>query len=275
VKNFYFLSLFTLISWGCLAQKPTEAVKDTKPKIPPQTMLFRAGLNGDYQTGNVDRVLIKAQTGLEYEHPNSIVGFNTSPRFAYGTINNGLKEKELFVDLNMTFYAYQRKLYYLIFGIAETSNLRKINSRFLGGVSLGYRFIGDKNNPKSRVKLAVTNALLYETTDYYTKSDVNVVRNSTRIKFSAEIIKGVLFFNNSTFLQPAINKPNFRWNALTTLSIRASQNFAFNVLLDNSYESVVPEGTKSTDITFSFGINYNNQLWFKRPVRPERWWMTK
>ncbi len=254
------------VQQGSTAQKPKEISNLAQ---------FNLGLDVDFRQGNIDRRLLKARFSINYEPPRSIVGFSTNPRFAYGTFKRQLNERELFVDWNTTFFAYQRKLYYLAFGIFEKSNLRKINERLMGGVGFGYRIIGDKNHPSTRIKLAVTNAFVYEKTDFYTKSDVSVIRNSTRLKFSAEIIKGKLFFSNMTFFQPSLNKPNLRWNALSSLTIKASKRLGLNILVDNSYESLVPEGINNSDLVITFGLSYSDDFRIGRKTyqRPYDWWM--
>lgn len=263
------------------AQTQAQAIPKTqKVELPkPTTMQINFGIDGDYRQGNIDRRLFKTRLSLNYETPKSILGFNTNPRYSYGTFKGALNENELFLDWNTTFYAYQRKLYYLCFGMAEKSNLRKINSRFLGGAGIGYRILGDKNS-KTRYKLAITDAIIYEATNYLTKAPIDVIRNSTRIKFSGEIIKDVLFLNNNTFIQPALNKPNFRWNAITQLSVRMSKTFFVNAILDNSYESVVPDGAKNTDIAFSFGLSYAGDIFLTSRTRLKyerdpHWWMNR
>jgi len=275
---YYLVAVLSLViegtAWAQVPNKPSNTAS-AKPKEIPDVVQFGVGLDGDFRKGNVTRNLLKARLSLNYETPKSILGFSTSPRFAYGTFKGVLNEQELFVDFNTTLYAYQRKLYYLAFGIIEKSNLRKINTRALGGVGFGYRIFGDKNHPNSRIKLTVTNAIVYEATDYYKKEDIKVIRSSTRVKFGAEIIKGKLFFNNTTFIQPALNKNNFRWNAITSFSVKASKKLTFNVLLDNSYESVVPDGIQNTDIALTFGVSFSDEFRRRRPAsdRPYDWWM--
>ena len=237
-----------------------EEKKEAEKKMMPKELKLGLGIDGDFRQGNIQRNLLKARGFLEYEHPKSIFGINTNPKWAYGTFKGLKNEDELFLDLNTTLFAYQKKLYYLAFGIYEESNLRKINSRLLGSVGLSYRILGSKNNPKTRFKLAITSAIIYEKTDYRTRPDIELIRSSSRIKFSGELIKNKLYLNNMTFLQPALNQNNFRWNAITQLSVKISKAMAMNLNFENSYESVVPDGLKNTDMALTFGINYNGRI---------------
>jgi hypothetical protein len=278
IQNLCRTLLLTVLVCSMGYTQKKEIAKDAQ-KIDVQqqpVMQVYFGVDGDYRKGNIERRLLKTRFSLNYETPKSIVGFNTNPRFNYGTFKGVLNEQELFLDINTTLYAYQQRLYYLAFGIFEKSNLRKINSRTLGGVGIGYRILGDKN-AKTRYKLAVTTALIYETTDYFNKTDIEVIRSSTRIKFSGEIIKGVVFLNNNTFIQPALNKPNFRWNAITQLQLRISKGFFVNTILENSYESVVPDGAQNTDVAVSFGLSYSGDMnlpsFARKPKRDPHYWM--
>ena len=277
ILQLYFYSLLIVATgyYNGYAQTQPNKSSKTPPPPPPPAIQVNFGIDGDYRTGNIDRKLFKTRFSLNYEPPQSIVGFNTNPRFSYGTFKGLLNEREMFLDWNTTFFASQRKLYYLIFGIAEQSNLRKISSRFLGGIGVGYRILGDKNK-KSRYKLSVTNAIIYETTDFFKKQDIEVIRNSTRIKFSGEVIANTLYINSNSFIQPALNTNNFRWNTLTQVQIKMIKGLFMSGVFDMSYESVVPEGAKNTDMAFSFGINYIGEIALRAKQKPQRdphWWM--
>jgi hypothetical protein len=228
---------------------------EEKEKLPEWYYSF--GADGVYNSGNVNRQLLSLRASINYEKPKSIWGVNTSPKYQYGKNNGLLQEREFYVDLNNTFFYNQSDVYGLVFGSFEESNLRKINSRFLAGIGVGYKIIGGLKYPKSRVKLSISNAFLKEKTDFYTREDRNLWRNSTRLKFKAEIVKDKLFFNNITFFQPSITSKYLRWNALTQLQYKVGKHISLNTTLENSYENNNTAGVKNTQINASLGFTYS------------------
>ncbi|MFT4033860.1 MAG: DUF481 domain-containing protein [Siphonobacter sp.] len=213
-------------------------------------------LGGDYRTGNVERALYTIVTSFDYQKPKSIVGFYTSPRYTYGTISGELQERELFLDLNATLWYSQNDIYLMGFGVHEESNLREIASRWYGGAGAGWRIIGGRKHPTSNVKLSVTNALIAEYTNFLNAEDVNVIRNSTRIRFSGTYNN--LAWNSSFFVQPAFNSPNFRWSSLSTFAYSIGKRLALSLTVDHTYESVVLPEKKRTDLHWAFGLTFKN-----------------
>jgi hypothetical protein len=218
---------------------------------------YSFGADGVYNSGNVNRQLLTLRASINYEKPKSIWGINTSPKFQYGRNNKILQEREFYADLNNTLFYSQSDVYGLVFGSYEESNLRKINSRFMLGLGVGYKIIGSKNHPNSRVKLGISNAFLKEKTDFYTREDRNIWRNSTRIKLKAELIKDKLFFNNVTFLQPSITSNYLRWNAFSQIQLKVAKHISFTAALDNSFENINTEGVKNTQINAILGLTYS------------------
>lgn len=226
--------------------------------VPIKAITYSFALNGDFKSGNVRRELLGASFAFNFEHPRSDFGFFTNPRYTYGTLNGVKAEDELFLDLNTTVYYDTHSFYVLGFGAFERSNLRRINERYVGGFGMGIRVIGGPRRKDSKVKISITNALLYEKTDFENKEDVIAVRNSTRFKIEAHLFKNAVKFTNSTFVQPSLLDNNLRWNALTSFSFHITKHLALVTSLINSYESFVIENAKNTDVTWTFGLSFGN-----------------
>lgn len=218
---------------------------------------YTIALDGVYNTGNVNRELVALRLSLNHEREKSIWGFFSSPKFQYGRNNDLLQERELFFDMNNTFFYSQSDVYGLLFGSAEQSNLRKINSRWIAGVGVGYKISGGKRNPKARLKVSISNAILKEVTDFYTREDRNVWRSSTRIKIKAEIIKDKLSFSNTTFIQPSLNSSYLRWNAFSQLILKVGKHISFTAALENSFENINVEGVKNTQVNATVGLVFS------------------
>jgi hypothetical protein len=279
MQKYFYLLFFSLICFAVNAQvatpdstqsttlRPTAAADSTdeddnempstdeREKLPE--WYYTIALDGVYNTGNVNRELVALRLSLNHERAKSIWGFYTSPKFQYGRNNDLLQERELFFDLNNTFFYSQSDVYGLLFGSAEQSNLRKINSRWIGGVGVGYKISGGKRNPKARLKVSISNALLKEITDFYTREDRNVWRNSTRIKIKADIIKDKLSFSNTTFIQPSLSSSYLRWNAFSQLILKVGKHISFTAALENSFENINVEGVKNTQVNATVGLVFS------------------
>ncbi|MFN8357959.1 MAG: DUF481 domain-containing protein [Spirosomataceae bacterium] len=226
---------------------------------------YSVSLSGDFKTGNVQRSLLSISTFLNYESKTTPWGFYTSPRLMKGSINGEKAEDELFLDLNSTLFYDTHDVYGLLFGIYESSNLRKINERIYVGAGLGFRVIGGLKHPNAPFKLIITQALLHENTDFITKADISTWRSSTRVRTTFKFWKGKMELSNTTFLQPALDQNNFRWNAVSQVSIALAKHLSFVINEINSYESVVVEGASNTDFSLTLGFVF--MMYNKQPVR--------
>lgn len=234
--------------------KPKPVIKVEPPPAPHWT--YTVGVDGILSSGNVNRKLLTIRLGLAHETPSSIWGFNSSPRFQYGTNNEVLQEREVFFDFNNTWFHSQHDVYGLLFGIYEQSNLRQIEYRFNVGAGAGWKILGGRRVPSSRIQLSVTNALLSERTDFISINDISVIRNSTRVKLRWEVVKDKLTIQNTTFFQPALNVSNLRWNSISQLVYKVGKHLALTATLDNSYESYHAEGVKNNQLNSTLGLSY-------------------
>jgi hypothetical protein len=105
---------------------------------------------------------------------------------------------------------------------------------------------------------SVSNAIVYENTDFETKTDILVWRNSIRNKFRWEIIKDKLSISSTVFVQPALNQDNLRWNMANQLAYKISKTLSFTFNYEQLYESVVVPTAKNTDTNMTFGITWAN-----------------
>jgi len=228
---------------------------DERDKLP--TWFYNIGLDGTASSGNVNRQLLNFKTTLNYENPKSIYGFFTSPRFQYGTNSDVLQEREILLDVNSTLFYTQHDVYGLFFGAFEQSNLRKIASRFNVGVGIGWRILGGKRTPKSRLKLSVSNALVREVTDFVIKQDRNVYRNSTRIRVKYDIIPDKFFIQSVVFLQPSLLDDYYRWNSSTQLSYKVGKHISILASFENTYENFNTVGVQNAQTNTTIGLTYS------------------
>lgn len=223
-----------------------------KPKTPTKKPSLNTKLNVDgYVTdGNIKRTLLTTRASLSLSK-GKVFWFSMNPSFTYGETNKQVQEREYFTDLSTTAF-YEKRIYGLAFGIAESSNLRKVKTRTLAGAGLGFRFI--KNNPNADLTMSI--AGIYEHTDFLTKNDITTARVSVRLRGTYTLFKGKLKLYHLGFFQPSVlDTKNVRWNGIANIEIPVSEHFSLRASVENSYESVVAEGRKNNDFRSTFGFS--------------------
>ena len=228
---------------------------DEREKLP--NWFYSVSLDGTASSGNVNRQLLNFKTTLNYENPKAIFGFFTSPRFQYGTNSDVLQEREIGLDINSTLFYSQHDVYGLLFGAFEQSNIRKISSRFNIGIGIGWRILGGKKNPNARFKLSISNALVREITDFISKQDRNIYRNSTRIKLKYDIIPEKFSIQSVVFLQPSLIDEYYRWNSSTQLSYKVGKHISILASFENTYENFNTIGIQNAQTNTTIGLTYS------------------
>jgi len=238
---------------------PADSVAAPKPDtviIPPHVLIdavrYRFIGDGNFTKGNVNRSLMVLRAELIFSGP--VINIATNPRFTYGKQNGVLAERDTYVDLFVDVFK-KRKTY--VFGLAalETSNLRRIDLRQMVGAGVGYRVVKTQSHD-----LSLTDALLYESTNFFEKATVSTIRNSFRIKGKHSFLSDKFRFNHLTFIQPALNDlSNLRWNTILSAELPLNKWVTLRTSFENSYESVVEVGRKRNDSRITFGISVGNK----------------
>ncbi len=219
---------------------------------------YNIGFDGTVSSGSVNRELLNIKSSLNFESPKYIFGFFTHPRFQFGTNANTLQEREIFLDLNSTLFYLQHNVYLLAFGAFEQSNLRKITTRYNIGAGIGWKIIGGNNKPKSPVKLSLSNVLVHEVTDFVTKQDIILYRNSTRFKLIISLIPEKLTINSVIFIQPSLIDNYFRWNSSSQLSYKVGKHLSVLASFENTFENFNPELIQNTQTNATIGLTYSS-----------------
>lgn len=237
------------------ADSATAPKKDSViiiPNVLIDTVRYRFIGDGNFAKGNVNRSLMVLRAEVTFSGP--VINIATNPRFTYGKQNGILAERDSYVDVFVDVFK-KSKTYLFGLGALETSNLRKIDLRQMAGAGVGYRLIQNINN-----NLSLTNAILYESTDFQEKSLVKTIRNSFRVKGKHSVLQDKIRFNHITFLQPALNDlSNFRWNTIISLELPINKWVTLRTSFENSYESVVEATRKQNDSRITFGVSVGNK----------------
>lgn len=222
------------------------------PRVLIDTIRYRFIGDGNFTQGNVNRSLMVLRAELTFSGP--VINIATNPRFTYGKQNGILAERDSYVDLFVDVFK-KRRTYVFGLGALETSNLRRIEVRQMAGAGIGYRVLRS-----ARHDLSLTDAVLYESTDFYEKSTVTTIRNSFRIKGKHSFLSDKFRFNHLTFIQPALNDlSNLRWNTILSAELPLNKWVSLRASFENSFESVVEVGRRRNDSRITFGISVGNK----------------
>jgi len=203
--------------------------------------------DGNFTRGNVMRSLLILRSEINLLGP--VISVTTNPRFTYGKQNRIIAERDTYVDLFVDVYK-EKKVYGFGLATLETSNLRGINLRQLAGAGVGIHIYKSPNNT-----LTLTNALIFESTDFRERSTLITQRNSTRLKGKHHLLGDKIRFTHITFVQPALsNFSNLRWNTLITMELPLNKWVSIRSSYENTYESVVEATRKRNDSRITFGI---------------------
>jgi hypothetical protein len=232
------------------AAKPDSAARPARVLI--DTIRYRLIGDGNFTRGNVNRSLMVLRAELLFSGP--LISISTNPRFTYGKQNGVLAERDSYADLFFDVFKKSRT-YVFGLGVLETSNLRRIDLRQMAGAGIGFRVLrGATNN------LSLTNAVLYESTNFAEISTVTTARNSFRVKGKHSVLQDKIRFNHITFIQPALNDlSNLRWNTILSIELPINKWVTLRTSFENSYESVVEATRKKNDSRITFGVSVGNK----------------
>jgi hypothetical protein len=238
---------------------PADSVATTRPDtmIRPRkalidTVRYRFIGDGNFTRGNVNRSLMVLRAELIFSGP--LINIASNPRFTYGKQSGILAERDSYVDLFVDIFKKSRT-YVFGLGVLENSNLRRIDLREMAGAGVGYRLLKTKTND-----LSLTNAILYESTNFIERNTVTTIRNSFRVKGKHSLIQDKIRFNHITFIQPALNDiSNLRWNTIMSVELPLNKWVTLRTSFENSFESVVEATRKRNDSRITFGVSVGNK----------------
>ena len=241
----------TIIPVDSLALQSPDSI--SKPAfVLVDTVRYRFIGDGNFTRGNVNRSLMVLRAEALFSGP--VISIATNPRFTYGKQNGVLAERDSYIDLFVDVFK-KRRAYVFGLGALETSNLRRITLRTMAGGGVGVRLARSKNND-----LSLTNAILYESTNFYEIPTVTTIRNSFRVKGKHSVFQDKIRFNHITFIQPALNDlSNMRWNTLFSVELPINKWVTLRTSFENSYESVVEATRKRNDSRITFGVSIGNK----------------
>jgi hypothetical protein len=243
--------IFALLFVSTLAYPQSKATDVSAPTVAsqkkkPYKLSYKLTLNGQYNKGNVDRVLFtnKNTSLLKYKKFKLPVTYN----FSYGRFKGKLNEREHYLNLNPSYENGSVKYYYLT--EIEKSNLRNIDNRVLMGGGIGYSLMDTK-----AVDITVSDLILNENTRYTNHTEKHTIRNSVRLKMVVDSDKFRL--STVSFYQPSLlDLDNYRWTNTNTVELKILKPVSGVVSFDQNYESVVVKNKAKYNSSLTIGISY-------------------
>jgi hypothetical protein len=216
------------------------------------TLSYRLIGDGNFTRGNVNRSLVVLRAEIILNGP--VLSIATNPRFTYGKQSGILAERDSYMDLFVDVFK-KRRTYVFGLGNIETSNLRGITLRVVGGAGIGFRVIKTSKNT-----ILLTNAIIHESTNFRERPTIAIQRNSFRVKGKHSFAKDRFRINHITFVQPALtNISNLRWNTVISFEFPVNKWVTLRTSYENSYESIVEAGRKRNDSRLTFGVSIGNR----------------
>lgn len=217
---------------------------------------------GQYTTGNVERMLLSTKAFLQYA--DSTVDWNITPRFVYGEQTTRtpegirtrvVQEREPGLDVHFGLFSL-RRLYAFGFGTVEQSNLRGVGIRWLAGAGGGWHIVRTATQ-----HLTFSAAVLREETDFVSPlaPSYRIFRGSFRLRGRHVFLKDHLRFIHITNYLPGLAfDANRRLNTTLTLEAPISRLISFTTTWVYSYEGIVPAGVRREDTRLTLGIKIAN-----------------
>ncbi|XZF16006.1 DUF481 domain-containing protein [Chitinophagaceae bacterium MMS25-I14] len=180
------------------------------------------------------------------------VELNFNNTWIYGTQDRSLTNNDFNSLFNCNVYRLFPHAYYWGLATYNTSISLKINSQYQAGGGLAYNIIDQK-----KIKLNVSDGLIYENSDVYlrdtTRDVYNTGRNSLRLTLRCDT--GIFKLNTTAFLQNSLwMKNDYIVKVDASLSIRVIKWLSFTVAY--SYNRFNRTGKENTLLTYGLTLEH-------------------
>lgn len=234
----------------------TSSGKDTEA-ISPHDMAndslkgsLRLSAEMQFQTGNLDRFMFRGNASGELRN-NSFAAMS-SLSYSLQNIFGQSLENDWFGFIDMKALP-NNTVYPMGFVEFETSQLRFLQLRLQGGIGAGVNIARSQ-----AVNLSLSAAFTYDQTRFRIASSYEGWRYSFHLQGRYVLADGKIVLTHNFFSQPtALLTSNYRHRLIAMLMIPITRNLSISSTLDYSYESVVDETRKPSNIFNAVGITWS------------------
>jgi hypothetical protein len=211
---------------------------------------FRIGAEMQAQSGNIERFMLRAQAQGEIRVPS--FALNASLTYSLHNIFVQQLDNDWFGFIDARALP-ENMVFPTAFVVVETSNLRFLESRIMGGAGAGAHIF---RTPAATLSLSATVA--YDQTRFRIANSYEGLRYSFNLYGNYVLFGGKLILNHNFFSQPtALFTDNYRHRLIVLALVPIDKNLSLSSTLDYSYESVVDETRKPVNIFHAVGITWS------------------
>lgn len=259
MHKFYFMNkkiLFLTLFLPILLNAQTDTLRNKK-----DTLLIKYLVSSDFTftLGNLNSFTTVNKGQLDLER--RIIGSKIVAQYRYGVIDSTVNSNELTTSLMISFFPKNRA-YGFVNGGFETSFLRGLTARGLGGLGVGFRVI--KNDSHQFEPFINFN---YEYNKYrepiQITPDTSFVLQTFRgiIGWTGlhKVIKNKMVITHNFKYQQSLTKAeNFRFEGNIVISYPIIKILAIKAGFTGTFENVVPDTRKKADFIWTIGIALSN-----------------
>ena len=248
------------MTWvGFLWVKPAFAQINESDTVHYQV---RASINGNYQKGNVDILVIRSRLDFLWTLQKDIV-FKSQNNSLYQSFYDKKADNDVF-SRNYLYFRPLSKIYPFAIAYISANYRRKIDKRYFVGLGGTLQLINTKNHV-----LKMSLSAIYEQTAF-TESLFNHIeyngRKNIQVWRATAYISGVHYLFNKrlrlfydAYGQPALaraDKNNYRTQFDIGFDVPMWKGLSLNALYTFTHENLVVQKIKNDDKILAFGLSY-------------------
>lgn len=211
---------------------------------------LRLSAEMQFQTGNLERFMFRGNASGELRHTSFAAMSSLS--YSLHNIFGQPLENDWFGFIDMKALP-NNTVYPMGFVEFETSQLRFLQLRLQGGIGAGVNIARSQ-----AVNLSLSAAFTYDQTRFRIANSYEGWRYSFHLQGRYVLADGKIVLTHNFFSQPtALLTSNYRHRLIAMLMIPITRNLSLSSTLDYSYESVVDETRKPSNIFNAVGITWS------------------
>jgi hypothetical protein len=228
----------------------TSPPTDTSAEAGALKGSLRVGAEMQFQTGNIERFMLRANATGDVH--NSLFAVKSSITYSLHRIFGMQLDNDWFGFVDARLFP-ENTVFPIAFGEFETSNLRFLELRVQGGLGAGVHIV---RSPL--INLSLSTAFTYDQTRFRIANSYEGWRYSFHLFGNYVLFDGKVILTHNFFSQPtALLTSNYRHRLIAMVMIPITRNLSISSTLDYSYESVVDETRKPTNIFNAIGITWS------------------
>ncbi len=222
-------------------------------------LFYELALNFRLSRGNQNYTNLMPQANIGFE--SQLVGLKTNVLYNYAELNGTTLNGDLWAKNAVTLLPKSTLPIQWLAG-GESSKIRQLPSRYQTGLGINLKLIDQKTND---LNLGLNG--VYDRTRYEGVTFVNdaVETTNTRTIYGPlvqlsgrhELSEGRILLTYDVSALLAVNKRNdYRFNTIGALVFPVIKGIDLRATMIYSYESVILQGTKPSDLFITFGLGY-------------------